>query len=200
MSLDPRLRSELHREAERIDPDVEQNLTRVLGRSRRGSAGLGSLALVAAAVIAVVLFLRFQMDSRPGPGIEPSGLHPSPVTDESVAGSWTVTLGDEPGVASQGLGGTWVMRLEPNGSIELVAPATFHPPSGAVSPGAVYVIQDGTFVTSLLARDFSATCAGSGTYGWSLSEAELTFAFDQDTCEPRRTLLTSRPWTSSPSP
>jgi hypothetical protein len=194
MSLDPRLRTALHREAEGVEPNVEHHLARVLQRSRGQPSGLATLAVVAATVIAVVLFLRFQLEQQPGTGVQPSDPHPSPIAGQIPTGSWTVTLSDEPGVEEYGLGGTWQMRLEPDGSLELVAPPTFDPPSGALSPGSVYVIRDGSFVTNALARDFSTACAGSGTYDWSLANGELSFAMEQDNCEARRVLFSSRPW------
>ncbi len=56
MSLDRRLRDELQREAEGIDPDVGRGLIVVETRVRRRStAGLGTLLAAAAAVVLLVV-------------------------------------------------------------------------------------------------------------------------------------------------
>ncbi len=100
----------------------------------------------------------------------------------------------DPGVAGLGMAGDWTMRLGAGSTIDLSPPAGFRPPSGRAPDGYVHAEVGASFVTTLFARDFAAPCAGPGTYAWMINGDHLTFTTVDDTCDARRTLLTTRPW------
>jgi hypothetical protein len=205
MPLEPRLRDALRREVDDIHPNVESHLEAVTRRNERRSGGPAGL-LAAAAVIAVVLLVVIQ------PGVQRTGVAPSGVTGAAsptasvrpdgsdaplqlTGAAWTVELsGSDPGVDALGMAGTWTMRLGDDATIDLRPPSAFEPPSGRKPIGYVHAEDGASFVTTLFARDFAAPCAGPGTYTWMITGDRLTFTTDDDTCDARRTLLTTRQW------
>jgi len=72
VSLDRRLRDELHREADRVEPDIERNLA-IVEQHRRGAPAIG-LPTFAIAVTAIALAMIVRFGTWPArPGAEPAG-------------------------------------------------------------------------------------------------------------------------------
>ncbi len=200
MGLDRRLRDELNEAAESIEPDTEGSLERVTlrseSRSRTSSALLATAAVVVIMVfVAVILPGRHPLGPVPGGNQTGSPEPTMPVAD--LLGSWSVTLtGADPGVAGLGMTGDWTMRLGAGSTIDLMPPTGFRAPSGRAPDGYVHAETGTTFLTTLLARDFAESCTGSGTYAWSVAKGQLSLVAVNDTCDARRALLATRPWTT----
>ena len=202
MSLDRRLRDELQRDAQRIVPDVERNLGAVEARARRRvSIGTPTL-LAAAAVIAVAIVIRVQTapSSVGGPSQSPTtSAAPSPAlgspTYDAIAGTYTLSIDPQlPAATSAHLGGTWTMRLLPDGEMLLSTPQTFA--YGSIAPsGIAFSLVGDRFRTNLFYNDF---CNSVGTYTWSLAGDSLSFAPVTETCTIRETLLATAPWQRAP--
>jgi hypothetical protein len=206
MPLDRRLRDDLHRAAESIEPDTEGGLERVTRRA--GSRSTGSVVMVAvAAMVVIVVFVTVIMPGRRPDGSVPGGADgigsPGPTVRDatSILGSWAVTLTDgDPGVASLGMAGEWSMRLGAGSTIDLIPPAGFRPPSGQAPDRYVHAENGTTFLTTLFVRDFAESCTGSGTYTWSVANGHMSLAAVDDTCDARRALLATRSWSSMDAP
>src|SRR3954454_9738458 len=149
MSVDDRLRDGLARNASAYEPDVERRLRQVRGstvRPRR-PAWIGNwwmpvgaaFAVLALVLAGVVLHVR-----RPLPA--PT----TPITSERLTGRLTAILPDRSGVVrTDGLAGTWVLRLRPDGTLRATAPSTYH---GVLSAALFESTADG-FRTSLFGQD-----------------------------------------------
>lgn len=204
MSLDRRLRDELQRDADRIVPDVERNLGAVEAhaRQRRSSVG-GPMLLAAVAVIAIAIVLRVETkaplpagaSSSPGPAPVGSPGPSATPTYDAIAGTYALSIDPADPAASAGnLGGTWTMRLLPDGEMLLSTPATFA--YGSISPsGIAFSLVGDRFRTNLFYNDF---CNTVGTYTWSLSGGSLSFAPVSETCPIRQTLLSTMLWQRAP--
>lgn len=203
MSLDRRIREELQRAADSMQPDVERNLGAVEARARRGRGVSASLLLVAAVVVLVVVSIR--MGTSSSDGAEPGGsAAPSPTAIPSepsssaaaasypqVAGTYVVTLDpSDAAVARDGLAGQWTMRLQPDGVALLSAPSSFQPGASGLS-GITYALTGDRFRTDLFYNDF---CSSIGTYTWSLAQGRLQLTPVDESCAIRRTLLSTAPW------
>lgn len=188
MPFERRLRDELNQAAAPVNPDTERSLFTVLGRRRRRARMRRvTLALAATGLAATIPFTGARIvDSMR------SADHPSTVAAaRQLAGTYQVTLtqADSAGIQPS-LAGTWRMRLQADGAIVLTAPAAFPAEGGAA--GEVFNADQTTFRTSTL---YNAFCTSVGAYTWRLSGAELTLLADNDPCEIRRALLSTRPWT-----
>ena len=204
MAFDRRLREELRRDAARIDADVERNLGAVEARSRRRN-DLPTTGLLAAAAI-VVLAVLFRVgeprsDTAAGPGSSPtapSSAAPSPsgaATYPQIAGTYTVSLDPtDPAVVREGVGGSWTMRLQPDGLVLMSPPATFAPGNAGLT-GIAFSLTGDRFRINLFYNDH---CNSVGTYTWALQAGRLSLTPVDDTCSIRRTLLATTPWHTSP--
>jgi hypothetical protein len=200
--IDRRLRNELQRDAERIDPEVERNLGAVEARGRRSSNLGAPMLLAATVVIALVVGLRLVQPEAPSVGASPT---PGPAASgpsasaaasfDAIAGTYLVTLdGTDPVVAANKLAGTWTMRLAADGEIFLSSPETFGSGTGNLS-GLAFSLQGDRFRSNIFYNDF---CGSIGTYTWARSGGKLSFAPVDDTCQARRTLLATAPWRTGP--
>jgi hypothetical protein len=189
MSFDRRIRSGLHRDAQGIEPDVERHLAAVSRHAERSPMRVGGLLAAAAVVIALVVFLRLQIDDE---AVTSPGAVPSPIGPE---GAWVTTLStDQPDVESLGMAGTWSIQYLENGSLVVTAPQTFPAPSRTVPARYIYAITGDSLLTNLFASDYTAACAGPGTYDWTVVSGDLVLRVVEDTCVARRTLLATAPW------
>ena len=201
MGLDRRLREELRRDAAGIDADIERNLGAVEARSRRRMQVPTTGLLVAATIIALAIAFR-PGEPRPAPGgvtgssptAPPSSTVPSPSGAASypqIAGTYTVSLDPtDPAVARDGLGGRWIMRLQPDGLVLMSPPATFTPGTAGLT-GIAFSLSGDRFRTNLFYNDF---CNSVGTYTWTLRAGRLSLTSVDDTCSIRRSLLATTPW------
>jgi hypothetical protein len=206
MSLDRRLRDELRREAEAIEPDVERHLGAVEARARRrGGIGASTLLLAAAIVVAAIILrvpdprLSGEVGSSGSPSpvasSSPSPSPSAPATYPEIAGTYVAMLDSaDTAVKRDALGGEWTMRLQPEGVIFLSPPASFVPGASGLSGIAFSLVGD-RFRTNLFYNDY---CNSIGTYAWSRAGNTLTFTEVDDTCSIRRTLLATTPWVIGP--
>jgi hypothetical protein len=196
MPLESRLRRELRREAERIEPDVGRSLSAVEARARgRRSTGLGSMLAAAAAVVIIVAGVQ-ALRSSPDPG-GPGG-SPSPTqlaspsaNSTGLVGSYHATLEESDGGAEfRDVAGEWTMDLGPDGVMLMAPPATFREGSTPQS-GVAYAIDGEQFRTNL----FQQLCDSIGVYDWLLNGGTLGLTPVDDDCALRRAVLGSTPWT-----
>ena len=196
MSLDRRLRDELQREAEGIEPDVGRGLMVVEARARRrATAGLGTLLVGAAVVVLLVVGVQAlgstSPDSGPGGSVPPTvPLSPSSETSD-VVGAYRATLETSDGGAEfADLAGEWTMELTPAEVMLMAPPGTFRE-GGGVQSGVAYSIDGARFRTNL----FQQLCNSVGAYGWVLEGGTLTLTPVEDDCALRRAVFASTPWT-----
>jgi hypothetical protein len=204
MGLDRRLREELRRDAAGVETDVERNLGAVEARSRRRNNLPITGLLVAAAIIAVAVIFRIgepRSDTGVGPASSPtaaSSAAPSPsgvATYPQIAGTYVVSLDPtDRAVARDGLGGSWTMRLQPDGLVLMSPPATFKPGAAGLT-GIAFSLSGDRFRTNLFYNDY---CNSVGTYTWALQAGRLSLTPVDDTCSIRRSLLATTPWNVSP--
>lgn len=204
MSLEDRLRRDLERTAEGIVPDIERNLGIVEARAHPRPTAGGPMLLLAAVVIAAAIVFRFGVApsgvGAPSPSVAPSPAALSPVPSApasytAIAGTYTVTLDpSNTAVAKDKLGGTWTMRLLATGEIFLSPPASFGSGTSSLS-GLAFTLSGDRFRNNIFYNDY---CSSIGTYTWSLEAGRLAFAPVDDTCDIRRTLLSTTPWQTSP--
>jgi hypothetical protein len=205
MTFDRRLREELRRDAAQIDADVERNLGAVEARSRQRRDFPGAALLAAAAIVAVAILARVgepRSETGVGPGSSQTVSSPSTAPSPSgsgtypqIAGTYSVSLDPtDPEVARNGLGGSWTMRLQPDGLVLMSPPAKFAPGSGGLT-GIAFSLSGDRFRTNLFYNDY---CNSVGTYTWALQGERLRLTPVDDTCAIRRMLLATSPWLTSP--
>ena len=166
-------------DAEQVDADVERHLGAVEAKAR-GERGLsGAWLVAAAAIVSIALLVRVggQRGEAPAVGASPAASPPAvvaspsgPVSYPQIAGTYTVTLDpSDPAVARDGLGGSWTMRLQPDGLVLLSPPSTYAAGSDALT-GVAFSLEGDRFRTNLFYND---ACNAVGTYTWSLQGGRL---------------------------
>jgi hypothetical protein len=205
MSLDRRLREGFNRATDDIEPDVEKLLaaTVVRGRRRHGIRQTAALAAVAAvAVVAAIagaeVVERLRTSESPRPAGPPPSPGPEPEQDpyQLIDGTYLVRLdGVEDQAITDGLAGTWRMRLDPEGSLSLSPPRRLGDADEPFSGPYAYSVSGPRFQTDALSLDI---CRGPpGVYRWRLRgepPGELSFTVVEDGCAARRALFASEPW------
>jgi hypothetical protein len=201
MSLDRRLRQGLERITAGIDPDVDWHLHRAARDARRRVARrrTGATLAVAAAIIASVVIGPRALDAlsdstrqppvgQPAPTVAP----PTTLGNQAIAGTYrrTVPAGD-PDTQSNHLAGRWTIRLRPDGTMAVGAPAGF---TGVLS-GSQFQVQADSFRTTLFIQDLCSSLPVP-TYRWTRVGDRLRFIPVDDRCGARVTVLASGPWTS----
>lgn len=187
MSVEERLRTALSRDAAGTATEPEIALRAVLrrhGRRRAARSAVAGLAS-AAAVLAVVLGVPWWDDRAVAPA-EPG--------QPGIVGEYVVDVAPGPRV-SRDLAGRWTVVVDPDGRLHIVAPAGY---AGVVS-GSAYRLKDDLVHTDALVS--AAGCQNQlqpGTYRWSDSGGQLTFAVVDDHCPARRTLFAGQPWQRVP--
>jgi hypothetical protein len=163
MSLDRRLREGVDRLTAGVDPDVERHL-RTSRRSgsrrilvRRAAAVVGGAAAVAILAVAGPRVLDMPREA-PRPAGRPS---PTPITAESVAGTYTVTVDSGPQAVDEfGLAGEWTFDLRVDGSMGITGPPGL---AASVSlEGYRFEVRDGAFDTNVFVNDLCNEAQGLG--------------------------------------
>jgi len=193
MSFDDRLRRELNRTADTIEPDVGEALAVVEGRTRRrGTIGLGSVLAGVAVVLIVVVGLQTANSVRDSAvGASPSPLEgsPDPFGYGRISGTYVANLQAPAGLPDLGdVAGTWTMVLDHDGTMEMTPPATFGE-GDAIQSGAAFSLAGEGLRTNL----FQQRCDSVGAYSWRLVADQLTLTPFADTCALRATVLGGRP-------
>jgi hypothetical protein len=190
MSIDSRLREGLQRSMSAIATDPEEHLenTRrqghrraVVRRAVTAVAVVAAIATVAVVGPAVRDALRSQ---RREPLAPPSAL---PITGNYLV---RITTADASGVGVPRAAGTWLLKLQADGVLQL-APLQ----GGNVGGGpSQYQLAGTEMLTTALS---SANCPGVGRYVWSRSGSTLTFIPASDPCPLRVAIFSSHPWTAA---
>jgi len=177
----------LERESERYTLPIgaaERMFERGRRRSRsRRLAAIGLGAILFAAVLAIA------RSALPG-GDESMPAIPTPVTPESVAGTYSVELSrdEDDDVRRLHLHGAVELRLDRDGSMQLSSP---HGYDFAGTP-ITFTIEKGVLTTDALV---GTDCSAPGRYRVILEGPTLSFRPVAESCELRRVLLSSRAWT-----
>jgi hypothetical protein len=175
----------LERESERytLSADAAERMFE-RGRRRDRNRRLATIGLSSALFLAIVAILRA---SLPDAQKEPS---PADLTPRSIAGTYAVQLNSEdPGVELLHMEGRYEMRLSANGTLDLLSPRDFDLQGDAIT----FEINRAQLRTDALV---GSECEEPGTYRVSLDEGLLTLAPIEESCELRRIVLATRPWTS----
>jgi hypothetical protein len=190
MSIDSRLREGLQRSMSAIHTDAEVHLEDARRRGRRRV--VVRRAVVAVAVAATVLILAVAApglldlvrDQRHRPARIPSPL--------PISGTYTTTIStnDTTGHADTGSVGTWLLTLEPDGTLDL-ASLTNGDFGRSITQ---YQTTRSEFLTTALA---GSDCSGVGRYTWSRSGSILVFKVVSDPCPLRVAIFSSHLWTTT---
>ena len=105
MSFDRRLRNELRRDADQIDPEVERNLGAVEAMGRHRPAIGWSILVATAIVLVLALGLRIGATSNPAVGGSPT---PSPSATASP-----LVSAETPAASFDAIAGTYSVTLDP---------------------------------------------------------------------------------------
>jgi hypothetical protein len=190
MSVERRLRDGLQRSAATVNPDVRLLLPDAIVRGkRRQRARRTVLAVTTVLVVAGIGGAAFQLGrfAADSPTAAP-GAHLTPGPYRAIAGTYTTTLAPASSVVrNNGLAGNWTLRLDANGVLTLVAPASFRD----VPSGSAFKIEGDRFTTDAFVND--PRCSNDvGVYRWQRSAGGLTFIPITETCALRRSLFSAR--------
>jgi hypothetical protein len=194
MSIDGRLRTELDRDASRVDVDVDRVLDTTISRGRRAVRirRVSRIVLVAAIAVmialagpAVVDVLRDQQRSHDR---EPASR--SPVAG-SLVGTYATTIRavDVIGGGTQRFQGLWQLTVRGDGLITVVPP----PGAQVATLRSEYQLDGDRLLTTAFT---SETCSGVGVYRISRQASTLSLTVVSDACELRTTVFASHPWTA----
>jgi hypothetical protein len=174
----------LERESERfrLPPGAEDRMFEH-GRRRERNRRLAAIGVGAVLFLAVLAIVR---SALPG-GDQPRPA--TPVTPESIAGTYSVELSRDDDVRRLDLQGRFEMRLERDGDLLLTSPRGFDLRGTPIT----FSIDEGVFSTDALV---GTGCEAPGRYRPRLESGTLRFVAVDDPCELRRVLLASRTWTT----
>jgi hypothetical protein len=202
MPIERRIREGAHRNAGVLDPDVDRFLGSVVQKTRRRQVIHRSLtvAVSAAAVVLAIVVGPSVLRDIEGTGSTVPGSNPTPSVAPSVTpdvpfltGTFTRTIPEGTAVVrANGIAGEWTIRAGSDGSVRLLAPASF---AGAHA-SRPFAMQAGSLQTDAFSSDI---CAGlpAGTYRWSLEGSFLLLSTISDQCDARVFILAPRPWSLS---
>ena len=190
MPAEDPIRDRVTRSVRDIDADINTALSQVSRRGRRrrrlafaieSSIVVGLVALVVIAGPGFIDFIR----TTPN---RPAVASPT-VPDSVIAGTYRATIAPAPGVVTRArMAGRWILGLNADGSIDLVAP----PGLEAETSGVTYRLDGHEFQTNAFPNDLCPS--QPGTYRWSKASGRLRFALVSDPCEARVVLFTSQDW------
>ena len=192
MSVEDRLRRGLADNATNIEAFVERELTVVLARNRRRNqlrwAGYGALAAAAAVVAVIALTFIRQPHATTPPA--------TPDTTTTLAGRYVVDVAPSKQAERLHVDGRWVIVLQEDGGLELVAPAGY---TGIVS-GASYRIEGDRVRTNSFidSPGCQRTEDQSGLYEWHKTAGIVDFVLVHDDCAARRIVFSGQAWVSVP--
>jgi hypothetical protein len=192
MSAEDHVRDQVARSVRHIDPDIGTVLGRVSKRGRRRrrlavamrvSVAAGLIALIVIAGPSVLDLMRTS-PNRPNSPTAPYS---------AIAGTYGATIDAKPGVVTQArMAGRWTLRLDPDGSLDLVAPPRFQ----AETSGVTYRLIGQEFQTNAFPNDLCPKRL-PGRYRWSKAGGQLRFTIVEDACEARRILFTGQTWSEA---
>jgi len=192
MSVDRRLREELHASADPLSVDMERAFDAVITGARRRRYRTRIVNTVVVAAAAASLFVAVDL-ARNGNGPTPSPAQTAPSSAPSIAGRYVIDVPPEATGNQHGLTGRWTVVLGTDGSMSLEAPPGF----SATTDGASFSISGQQMRTDLFV---GGLCQGAqatqplGVYQWSWSGPDLVFTAITEECAPRGVLFAGRPW------
>ena len=181
MSIDDRLRDGLRLNGAAIPDDTESALDTIWRRRRRGLRLRGvvaSVAVVGAAAMAPWAVGEFRDQ---GPIIATS-------SSSELVGAWEVDVPAGSGEVS----GRWIVRVRPDGGLDLDPPADFRE---ELTPGSTLQVTGSSVRTNALI-DYPGCQhpdAAIGRYSWERSGSTVVFRVISDECEARQRLFAA-PW------
>jgi hypothetical protein len=199
MPIERRIREGAHRNAGVLDPDVDRFLGSVVQKTRRRQVIHRSLTVAASAavlVLAIVVGPSVLRDvggsgsTVPGSNLTPSVAPSVKPVVPLLTGTFTRTIPEGKAVVrANGIAGTWTISADADGSVRLLAPASF---AGAHASHPL-VMQPGDLQTDAFSSDI---CAGlpAGTYRWSVVGNFLLLSTTSDQCDARVFILAAHPW------
>jgi hypothetical protein len=204
MPIERRIREGAHRNAGVLDPDVDRFLGSVVQKTRRRQVIHRSLtvAVSAAAVVLAIVVGPSVLRDIQGSGSTVPGSNPTPSVGPSVTpaaplvtGTFTRSIPEGTAVVrANGIAGTWTISADADGSVHLLAPASF---AGAHA-SRPFEMQADSLATDAFSSDI---CAGlpAGTYRWSVVGNFLLLSTISDQCDARVFILAAHPWPISSS-
>lgn len=194
-------RRDLHdsfdRVARQVESDVPRSLHQTLrvGRRRILVRRTARVVSVAAAILVLVVAgpvtLRWIDDVRTdSPAGTPTASPSATASGSAIAGRYSASIADAPGaIHSHGMAGSWILRLESDGTVLLSSPTSFT----ASVTGIVFDLAGDQFRTNAFVTDLCGS-DGPGLYRWNRAGGSLVFTVVADTCDARVALLTTYPW------
>lgn len=188
MTLEQRLRDDLAREAERINPDVHAALFAAQWNQHPPHRSITRVTViaVAAAVLAIVP-LAIVLTRTGGTSASQQPTAPS----ASLVGMFATQVPYQDGVVEQHhLNGTWVMNISADGTIDLTPP---HDTTDVRVAPAPFAPTGHTTATNVFAEDL-CQAQPNANYRWQVNGSRLQFESINDRCPARIAVLTSEPW------
>jgi hypothetical protein len=181
MSIDERLRDGLRLNGAAIPDDTESALDTIWRRRRRrlrlrGAAA--SVAVVGAAAVAPWAVGEFRDQ---GPTIATS-------SSSQLVGTWAV----EVPAGSGEISGRWIVKVRPDGALDLDPPAGFRE---QLTPGSTLQVTGSSLRTNALIDYPGCQLPGAaiGRYSWERSGSTVMFRVVSDECGARQRLFAA-PW------
>lgn len=182
MSVEDRLRSGMHAEADAWAPEVESSLARVRARRRRGRR-----AALAGGVAALLAALAV------GVGVAGQGsIVGVPAASASVSAEPLVGRFEGDVVSPARLAGRWVLQFRTDGRLDIEAPSRYR----GVLSAVLFRTEADTLATTLFQED---VCSGIGVgrYTWTRTASGVRFTELDDRCSDRQEFLAETTWTST---
>ncbi len=172
MSAEDQVRDQVVGSVRHIDPDIGTALDRVSRRGRRRHRLAVTLRVSVAAGLIVVIAIAAPgvLDLIRTPPRRPAQRSPV-VPYSAIAGTYRATIPPGSGVVTQAsMAGRWTLRLSPDGSLSLRAPAGFR----AETSGITFRLIGREFQTNAFPNDLCLRQL-PGRYHWSRIGGQLRF-------------------------
>jgi hypothetical protein len=181
MSIDERLRDGLGRNGAAIPDDTESALDTVWRRRRRALRLRGVAACVA--VVGVAAMAPWAVGE-----FRDQGQVVATPNSSQLVGTWAV---DVP-TGSSDLSGRWIVKVRPDGALDLDPPAGFRE---QLTPGSTLEVTGSSLRTNALIDYPGCQLPGAaiGQYSWERSGSTVVFRVVSDGCEARQRLFAA-PW------
>ena len=179
------LRDLLERESERftLPHDTAKRMFE-RGERRARSRRIIAIGVSAALFVGMLAILRSSLP------VADRERDPAVMTRRSVAGTYEVSLTPEdPGVQLLHMEGRFEMHLSAEGALTLTSPERFDLEG---DPSTFEITRGGLTTDAFVGSE----CEAPGTYRLSLDAGLLTLVPIEESCELRRIVLASRPWTA----
>ena len=191
MSTEDQVRDRVIRSVRHIDPDVGTALDHVSRRGRRRLRLAVTIRVSVAAVLVAIIAIAAPgfLDLIRTPPRRPAQ-RPPIAPYSAIAGTYRATIPPGSGVVTHAsMAGRWTLRLNPDGSLGLLAPSAFR----AETSGITFRLVGREFQTNAFPNDLCLQRL-PGRYRWSKIGGQLRFVLVKDPCEARAALFTGQSW------